>query len=112
MSALKFIWAALAAVAAAVVPVLAVAPLDTVGLFNVVALAAGALTVYIGQNTPDGTWKYAKTILSAVAALAVVLQSTGSGGVTVSELIQIGAAVAGTLGVFGLKNKGDYGQAG
>ena len=110
-TALKFLAALAAAVIAAVGPQLAVGPLDTVGWFNVLALGAGAVYVYVSKNEPAGTWRFAKTVCSVVAALCVALQSVWSGGVTTSEWIQVAAAVAGAAGVFVLPNKGAFGLA-
>lgn len=109
MSAMKALVALFAAVVAAVGPVLAVGPLDTMGWFNVLALGAGAVYVYISKNEPAGTWRAAKTFCSVVAALCVVLQSVWSGGITTSEWIQVIAAVAGAAGVFALPNRGSFG---
>ena len=112
MSALKSLAQLGAAILAAVIPVLALGPLDSTGFFNVVALAAGAVGVYITSNHLAGVWRYAKTVASAVAAVCVVLVSVWSGGITTLEWVQILAAAAGTLGVFAAPNKRDYALAG
>lgn len=101
MTVVKAILAAVAAVLAAVLPALTVAPLDFAGWVNVVILAAGAVMVYNASNDVPG-WPYAKLIASIVSAVAVVLVSSLSGGITTAEVVQmivagIGAVVVGVV---------------
>jgi hypothetical protein len=104
MSALKFWAAALAAVVAAVGPVLAHGPLDLTGQISALVAVAGAVYVYLQKNDDDGVYAYAKTMAHAVASIGVIVVSVLSGGISPMEWIQVGATVLGTLGVFGLKN--------
>lgn len=99
MSYLRSVLQALVAVLAAVIPALTDAPMDQAAVFNVIALAAGALMVWNSPATQD--WAFAKTIASAVAAGAVVISSAVSDGMSVPEWIQVGVAVLGALGVLG-----------
>jgi len=104
-AALKFWIAALAAVAAAVGPILASGPLDFPALVNVLVAAGGAIYVYLTKNDAAGTFAYAKTVAHGVAAAGVILVSVLSGGISPLEWIQVGATLLGTLGVFAVPNK-------
>lgn len=104
MSVMKAIVQALATALAAVVPALAVGPLDAVGWFNVIALAAGAIMVYNAANIPG--WNYAKLIAAGVSAVFVLLMSSWEGGLTSAEIIQLILAFLGALGVGAIPNGG------
>lgn len=104
MTVMKAIVQVIATALAAVIPALAVGPLDAIGWFNVVALAAGALMVYNSANIPG--WNYAKLIASAVAAVAVLLMSSWTGGLSSAEIIQLVLAFLGALGVGAVPNGG------
>lgn len=107
MSLMKFIVQLVAAGLAAVVPIIAQGPLDTVGWFNVIALAAGAAYVFLTSNDIPG-WEYAKTLVSVVAAVCVVLMSVWSDGVSPMEWLQVAAAGLGALGVLAVPNRPVY----
>lgn len=71
-------------------------------LINVAILGVTALGVYVKKNTID--FPYAKTIVSAVGAVLVVLSSAVlTGGITTPVVIQIVLAVLGSLGVYGVE---------
>lgn len=102
MSIVKALIQAAAAALAAVIPAFAVGPLDAVGWFNVIALAAGALMVYNAANIPG--WNYAKTIASGVSVVAVLLMSSWQGGLSTAEIMQMVLAFLGAVGVVTIPN--------
>lgn len=71
---------------------------------NVAIAGVGALTVFYAPNVPFA--KYTKSVVAAATAGLIVLQSAITDGVTQTELIQIVLAVAGAVGVYAVKNKG------
>lgn len=89
-------------VLAAVVPGLA-GPMDTAAWINVVILGAGAVMVYTHSNDIPG-WSYVKLGASVVSAVAVLLVSFITDGVTSVEWIQLALAAAAALGVGALPN--------
>lgn len=89
-------------VLAAIVPALTAGPLDAAGWINVVVLGAGVFMVYNAANVPG--WNYAKLIASAVSAVAVVLTSALSDGISTAEYIQMVLAAAAALGVGAIPN--------
>jgi hypothetical protein len=93
-----------ATVLAGLIPALSAGPLDTTGWINVVILAAGIVMVYNAANIPG--WSYAKLVASAVSAVAVVLVSSLSGGISLAEIIQMVVAFLGALGVGAIPNGG------
>lgn len=103
MSYVKF-WTQLAAtVLAALIPALAVGPLDAAGWVNVVILAAGAVTVANAGNIPG--WRYAKLIAAVVSAVAVVVAAAlTDGGISTAEIVQMIVAGLGAAGVGALPN--------
>lgn len=102
MTIVKALVQAAAAALAAVVPAFVAGPLDAVGWFNVIALAAGALMVYNAANVPG--WNYAKVIASGVSAVAVLLMSSWGGGLSTAEIMQMVLAFLGAVGVVTLPN--------
>lgn len=102
MSMTKAIVQLLATILAAVVPAFLAGPLDAVGWFNVIALAAGVLMVYNAANLPN--WNYAKLIASGVSAVAVLLMSAWQGGLSTAEIMQMVLAFLGAIGVGALPN--------
>lgn len=90
----------LSAVAAALVGDNVISPQEWV---NVAILGVGALGVFAAPNVPGAT--YTKSVLAALAAGLTVLATVIIGGVSTVELIQIGLAVLGALGVFAVPNK-------
>jgi len=89
-------------VLAAIVPALAVGPLDATAWVNIVVLAAGTVMVYNAANIPG--WSYAKLIASAVSAVAVVLTTSLAGGLDATDYIQMALAAAAALGVGAIPN--------
>jgi hypothetical protein len=89
-------------VLAAIVPALTAGPLEAAGWINVVVLAAGVFMVYNAANIPG--WAYAKLVASAVSAVAVVLTSALSDGISSAEYIQMILAAAAALGVGAIPN--------
>lgn len=73
---------------------------------NVAILAVGAAGVFAAPNVPGA--KYTKSILAVLAAALTVLASVIVGGVGTAELIQIGIAALGALGVYSVPNKPKY----
>lgn len=102
MTVAKAIVAVLAAVLAAVVPYMVAGPLDIIGWFNIIALAAGAVAVFNTANIPG--WPVAKTIAHAVAVVAVLLMSAWQGGLSTPEILQLVLAFVGTLSVYVVPN--------
>jgi enoyl-[acyl-carrier-protein] reductase (NADH) len=91
-------------VLAGLVPALTAGPLDTAAWVNIVILSAGIVMVYNTANIPG--WHYAKFIASAVSAVAVVLASALTGGITGVEVIQMVLAGAAAIGVGAVPNGG------
>jgi hypothetical protein len=104
VSIMKTLVQLLATVLAAVVPAFAAGPLDMVGWFNVIVLAAGAFMVYNAANIPG--WNYAKLLASGVSAVAVLLMSSWSGGLSTAEIMQLVLAFLGAVGVGAIPNAG------
>lgn len=102
MIAAKAIVQLVMTVLAGLVPALAVGPLDTAGWVNVVVLAAGIVMVYNAGNIPG--WRYAKLIASATSAVAVVLAVSLTGGIDMTEWIQMLLAAAAAFGVGAIPN--------
>jgi L-serine deaminase len=73
---------------------------------NVVVLAAGTISLGIAANTPGA--KYVKALLAGIAAIATVVLSVYSAGITTAEWAQIGVAFLTAAGVYQLPNRGDY----
>lgn len=94
------------AVLAAIVPGLAYGwPLSLGGWINIVILATTAIGVYNAANLPG--WNVAKTIASALGAVAVLLVGFLSDNVLgPDEVIQLVLAVAGAVGVYVVPNHG------
>lgn len=95
----------LGAVLAVVLPVLMASdtPLSYTEWVNVGVLAAGAITVWITQNNPQGgPWNYARLGATTVSTAGVVIISATSDGwpLTNVEWLQVIAAVAGSLAVY------------
>lgn len=67
---------------------------------NVVIVGLGAVAVLGAGNLPDGVWRHTKTIVAAATAVAVLLQSVITDGISSAEWIQLALAALGALGVF------------
>lgn len=102
MSLTKSIVQVLMTILAAVVPAVAAGPMDATAWINVVILGTGAVMVYNAANIPG--WDYAKLVASAVSAVAVLLVSSLTGGISGAELIQMVLAAAAAIGVGALPN--------
>lgn len=89
-------------VLAGIVPALVAGPLGVAGWINVITLAAGVIMVYNAANIPG--WSYAKLVASATSAVAVLLLSSLSGGISNAEIIQMVLAAAAALGVGAIPN--------
>lgn len=70
---------------------------------NVAIAGVGAAAVFAAPNVPFA--KYTKSIIAALTAGLVVLQSAITDGVTQPETIQIILAVLGAVGVYAFKNE-------
>lgn len=66
---------------------------------NVLIVTLGAVAVLGAGNLPAGVWRYTKVIVSAATAVAVLLQSVITGGVSTAEWWQLAIAAVGALGV-------------
>jgi drug/metabolite transporter (DMT)-like permease len=106
MTAAKMWVQVLFAALAAIVPALVVGwPPSPGGWINIVILAAGALMVFNAGNLPG--WSTAKTIASAISAVAVVLVSALSDNmIGPDEVIQMILAFGAALGVYITPNAG------
>lgn len=70
---------------------------------NIAILGVGALGVFAAPNVPGAA--YTKSILAVLAAVLTVLTSAIVGGISTTELVQIGVAALGALGVYALPNE-------
>jgi hypothetical protein len=102
----KFIVQALVTVAVAIAAA-STGGVTSVEWVNIAIIGVGALSVFAAPNVPGAA--YTKAILSALAAVLVVLTSAITGGITSPELIQIIVAAAGAFGVYALPNKPELG---
>lgn len=101
----KTLVAVLAAVLAAVLPGLTGDTFGLVELVNVTILAAGAIQVFNAGNLPS--FRYAKTVAAAVAALGVVFISAWTDfRISPAEVVQMILAVLGAVGVATVPNGG------
>lgn len=73
--------------------------ISTEEILNAVVIALGALVVYVVPNMPEGVARYSKGIAAFATAGVVALISFLSGGVTVSEWLQVAVAAAAGVGV-------------
>jgi hypothetical protein len=97
---LKFFSQLVATVLAALIP--ALTNDQTLGvdeIINVVIIGLGAIAVLGAGNLPSGVWALAKFWVSAATAVAVLLASVYTDGITMSEWIQLAMAALGALGV-------------
>lgn len=96
-------------IALAVVGVLVTALADELltvdELVNVAIIGVGAITVYLVPNLPSGVGRYAKTIVTFVVAGLVALQSFLTGGITITEWLQIAVAAFAGIGVYVIPNE-------
>lgn len=73
---------------------------------NIVILGAGTASVAIAPNVPGS--KYVKSLLQALMAVATIVVSVYTGGISPAEWAQIGIAVATAFGVYQVPNQGDF----
>ena len=73
---------------------------------NVVILGTGAVSVAIAPNAPGS--KYVKAILAAASAVASLLVSLYTGGLTSPEVWQLVVAALTAAGVYRVPNQGDF----
>ena len=74
-------------------------------LVNVVIIGVGAVTVYLVPNLPSGVGRYAKVIVAFIIAGLVALDSFLTGGVTMTEWLQIAVAAFAGVGVYVTPNE-------
>jgi len=74
-------------------------------LVNVGIIGVGAITVYLVPNLPEGVGRYAKVIVTFIVAGLVALQSFLTGGITMTEWLQIAVAAFAGIGVFVIPNE-------
>lgn len=73
---------------------------------NVVVLGTGAVSVGLAANVPGA--KYTKAILAAASAVASLLVSLYTGGLTTPEIWQLVVAGLTAAGVYQIPNRGDF----
>jgi len=96
----KFFAQVAATVLAAIVPLLnGTAHPNGSDWVNVAIIGLGAVAVLGAGNLPAGVWKYTKTIVAAATAVAVLLQSAITDGISSAEWLQLALAALGALGV-------------
>lgn len=79
--------------------------LSTEEILNLTILVAGAVGVYAVPNLPEGWRAYSKTIIAALVAGLVALLSFLTGGITVSEWLQVVMAAFAGVGVYVTPNE-------
>lgn len=70
---------------------------------NVLVVALGAVAVLGAGNLPEGVWRHTKTFVAAATAVAVLLQSVITDGISAAEWLQLALAALGALGVYAAK---------
>lgn len=106
---LKFAAQVVAAVLAAIVAASVDNRVDFDEWVNAGYVGLGAVAVLGAGNLPAGVWRYTKTMVAAASAVLVLWHSLASGGLTVSEWLQLGAAALGAVGVYALPGPKVYG---
>jgi hypothetical protein len=79
--------------------------LSTEEIINLVIIVLGAIGVYAVPNFPEGVAKVAKTVIAFLTAGTVALASFLTGGVTISEWMQIIIAAFTAIGVYIIPNE-------
>jgi hypothetical protein len=79
--------------------------LSTEEIINLVIIVLGAIGVYAVPNFPEGVAKVAKTGIAFLTAGTVALASFLTGGVTISEWMQIIIAAFTAIGVYIIPNE-------
>lgn len=81
---------------------------DTLGLdeiLNLVIVVLGAIAVYLVPNLPAGAGQYAKTIVAFLTAGLVALLAFLTGGVSITEWLQVILAAFAGIGVYIVPNE-------
>lgn len=104
MYAKALIYIALAAVAF-LVTALSDSVLALDEILNLVIVVLGAVGVYLVPNLDQGVGAYAKTIIAFVTAGIVALLSYLTGGVSVTEWLQVILAAFAGIGVYIVPNE-------
>lgn len=97
----KFIAQVFFAAIAALVAALVDDQVDAAEWINVAIVSLGAVSVLGAGELPSGVWAHTKTIVAgATAGLVLLVSFVSDGGyITTTEWLQVGLAVASTLGV-------------
>jgi hypothetical protein len=74
-------------------------------LINILIALAGAVIVYLVPNLEDGPGQYLKTIMTFGIAAGIAIASFLSGGVTLSEWVQVAIAAFAGIGVYVVPNE-------
>jgi hypothetical protein len=98
----KFFSMLLATVLAAIAPALTDNTFSVTEIFNVLAVALGAVGVLGAGNLPAGVWAYMKGYVAAASAIVVFASSALTDGWTNAETIQAILAGLGAVGVIAL----------
>lgn len=69
---------------------------------NVAILAVGACGVFAAPNVPHS--RYTKAVIAVLTAVLTLLVNMITGGLDVSEVLQLGVAALGALGVYAVPN--------
>lgn len=100
----KYLVAVITVIVAGVGAALADGILTADEAVNLLIIGLGAILTYLVPNLQAGIGSYAKLIVQALTAGAVLLQSSLLDGVTAGEWFQIAAAVLGAFTVYALPN--------
>jgi hypothetical protein len=100
----KFLAAIVFVVISALVAALADNSITVEEGINVGIVGLGAIGTYLAPNLPQIIGGYLKLVVQALTAGAVLLVTLLVGGVTIGELLQVGAAVLGVFVVYALPN--------
>lgn len=76
---------------------------------NVVLLAAGAAAVFTAPNVPGA--RVTKAVLAVLTAVLTLAVNLITGGLDVTEWLQLGVAALGALGVYAVPNRGELALA-
>lgn len=74
-------------------------------ILNLVIVVVGAVGVYLVPNLPAGVGAYAKTIIAFITAGVIALLSFLTGGVTITEWLQVILAAFAGIGVYIVPNE-------
>ena len=77
---------------------------------NVALLAAGAAAVFTAPNVPGA--RYTKSVLAVLTAVLTLAVNLITGGLDVTEWLQLGMAALGALGVYAVPNRNSFELAG